>query len=201
MELVSRAIDPSTASSSIPTKMSTPAQVSPDHPHGPVNSGGDGIDYESGSGGLVRNCTFEQNSDDGIDLDDDVSVVIEHSEIRNNGNDGIEVRLHDYSGPELTVVIRNNRIWVFGRNSPRHVRKQQILCGICNVANGMNNIYEGNFVRAVEVDEEVMVCGIMPGSKDETVKTTSRSSGLSARVRMRRLFTVSSSPEPSISCR
>jgi len=75
-----------------------------------VTASGDGIDYESGSGGLVRDCTFEQNRDDGIDLDEDVAVVIERSEIRNNGNDGIEVRLHDYSGPELSVVIRNNRI-------------------------------------------------------------------------------------------
>ena len=75
-----------------------------------VTASGDGIDYESGSGGLVRDSIFENNRDDGIDLDEDVAVVIERSEIRNNGNDGIEVRLHDYSGPELSVVIRNNRI-------------------------------------------------------------------------------------------
>ncbi len=75
-----------------------------------VTASGDGIDYESGSGGLVRDCIFEDNRDDGIDLDQDVAVVIEHSIIRNNGNDGIEVRLHDYTGPELAIVIRDNRI-------------------------------------------------------------------------------------------
>lgn len=75
-----------------------------------VTASGDGIDYESGSGGLVRDCTFEDNSDDGIDLDREVAVVIEQSVIRNNGNDGIEVRLHDYTGPELAIVIRDNRI-------------------------------------------------------------------------------------------
>jgi hypothetical protein len=75
-----------------------------------VTASGDGIDYESGSGGVVRDCTFENNRDDGIDLDQDVAVVIEHSVIRNNGNDGIEVRLHDYTGPELAIVIRDNRI-------------------------------------------------------------------------------------------
>ena len=78
--------------------------------HNRVTASGDGIDYESGSGGLVRDCTFEDNGDDGIDLDDDVAVVIERSVIRNNGNDGIEVRLHDYTGPELAIVIRDNQI-------------------------------------------------------------------------------------------
>jgi len=75
-----------------------------------VTASRDGIDYESGSGGLVRDCIFEDNRDDGIDLDREVAVVIERSVIRNNGNDGIEVRLHDYTGPELAIVIRENRI-------------------------------------------------------------------------------------------
>lgn len=70
----------------------------------------DGVDYEKGSGGLVRHCRLEGNGDDGIDLDGDVAVTIEHSVIRGNGNDGIEVRLHDYTGPELAIVIRDNRI-------------------------------------------------------------------------------------------
>ena len=78
--------------------------------HNRVTATRDGIGYESGSGGLVRDCIFENNRDDGIDLDQDSEVVIERSEIRNNGNDGIEVRLHDYTGPELAIVIRGNRI-------------------------------------------------------------------------------------------
>jgi hypothetical protein len=69
----------------------------------------DGIDYEAG-GGLVRNCVFDGNSDDGIDLDHDVAVVIEDSKIIDNEGDGIEIRLHDYQGPTLEIVIRNNRI-------------------------------------------------------------------------------------------
>lgn len=75
-----------------------------------VTGAKDGIDYEGGSGGLVRDCVFEDNTDDGIDLDDDVDVVIERSVIRDNGDDGIEVRLHDYTGPTLAIVIRNNLI-------------------------------------------------------------------------------------------
>jgi hypothetical protein len=75
-----------------------------------VTGAKDGIDYESGSGGLVRDCVFEDNTDDGIDLDYDVELVIERSIIRDNGDDGIEVRLHHYTGPELSIVIRNNLI-------------------------------------------------------------------------------------------
>jgi hypothetical protein len=78
--------------------------------HNRVTATRDGIDYEGGSGGLVRECIFENNRDDGIDLDQDSEVLIERSEIRNNGGDGIEVRLHDYTGPELAIVIRGNRI-------------------------------------------------------------------------------------------
>jgi hypothetical protein len=73
----------------------------------------DGIDFESGSGGLVRDSMFELNSDDALDLDGAVDVTIERNEIRNNGDDGIEIRLHDlpgYTGPTLQIVIRDNNI-------------------------------------------------------------------------------------------
>jgi hypothetical protein len=70
----------------------------------------DGIDYESGSGGIVRGCTFEGNSDDGIDLDNETFSTIERNVIRNNGDDGIEIRLQQYTGPLLTTIIRDNTI-------------------------------------------------------------------------------------------
>lgn len=75
-----------------------------------VTASRDGIDYEQGSGGLVRHCRLEGNADDGIDLDDEVAVIIEENAVRGNGDDGIEVRLHDYTGPELAIVIRDNLI-------------------------------------------------------------------------------------------
>ncbi len=75
-----------------------------------VTDTGDGIDYEAGSGGLVRGCVFEGNNDDGIDLDHSVTTIIENNTIRNNGDDGIEIRLQPYSGPHLANVIRNNSI-------------------------------------------------------------------------------------------
>jgi hypothetical protein len=76
----------------------------------------DGIDYESGSGGICRANVFESNSDDGIDLDDDVDILIEENVIRNNGDDGIEIRLHSYSGPVLTYSIRYNEIYGNGED-------------------------------------------------------------------------------------
>jgi len=70
----------------------------------------DGIDFEDGSGGFIRRSVFDGNSDDGLDLDDRVEVTIEDCVIRDNGNDGIEIRLHPFTGPTLSVVIRNNVI-------------------------------------------------------------------------------------------
>jgi hypothetical protein len=75
-----------------------------------VRDTGDGIDYESGSGGLCRFNVFEKNSDDGIDLDYSVDVIITDNIIRNNGDDGIEIRLHEYTGPILNIIICKNII-------------------------------------------------------------------------------------------
>jgi hypothetical protein len=70
----------------------------------------DGIDYETGSGGLCQDNIFENNSDDGIDLDGAVDILIVNNKIINNGDDGIEIRLHEYSGPLLNIAIQNNFI-------------------------------------------------------------------------------------------
>jgi hypothetical protein len=75
-----------------------------------VSNCNDGIDYESGSGGVCENNIFENNNDDGIDLDDAVEITIENNIIRNNNDDGIEIRLHPYSGITLNVEIINNYI-------------------------------------------------------------------------------------------
>ena len=69
----------------------------------------DGID-STGGGGLIKSNTFENNRDDGVDFDQASSGIIENNLIRSNGNDGIEIRLHDYTGPELSIVIRGNII-------------------------------------------------------------------------------------------
>jgi len=70
----------------------------------------DGIDYESGGGGLCRYNVFFQNKDDAIDLDGDVDIIIEDNILRDNKDDGIEIRLQEYDGPQLTYIIRRNEI-------------------------------------------------------------------------------------------
>ena len=69
----------------------------------------DGIDYQD-SGGLNSGNLYENNLDDGIDLDGSTEATIENNIIRNNKDDGIEIRLHEYSGPTLNIIIRNNTI-------------------------------------------------------------------------------------------
>ena len=70
---------------------------------------GDAIDYGDG-GGICRNNLFEYNSDDAVDLDGSTEAIIEENIIRYNGDDGIEIRLHEYTGPTLNIIIRNNTI-------------------------------------------------------------------------------------------
>jgi hypothetical protein len=69
----------------------------------------DGIDYQD-SGGLNSGNLYENNIDDGIDLDGSTEATIENNIIRNNQDDGIEIRLHEYSGPTINIIIRNNTI-------------------------------------------------------------------------------------------
>jgi hypothetical protein len=78
--------------------------------HNVIRNYSDGIDYETGGGGICQNNTFELNSDDGIDLDGAVDITISNNKIINNGDDGIEIRLHEYSGPLLTAIIKDNII-------------------------------------------------------------------------------------------
>ncbi len=70
----------------------------------------DGIDYESGSGGYLGDCIIERNVDDAVDLDEDTQVVIERCILRDNDDDGIEIRLQNWTGHTLNVVIRDNVI-------------------------------------------------------------------------------------------
>ncbi|MCI0554658.1 MAG: right-handed parallel beta-helix repeat-containing protein, partial [Anaerolineae bacterium] len=69
----------------------------------------DAIDYQNG-GGVNRGNVYENNSDDGIDLDAASGVTIEGNIIRNNKNEGIEIRLQEYNGPTLNIIIRDNII-------------------------------------------------------------------------------------------
>ncbi len=70
----------------------------------------DGIDYESGGGGICSNNHFRDNHDDAIDLDGTIDILIENNVLENNDDDGIEIRLHAYTGSTVYNIIRNNQI-------------------------------------------------------------------------------------------
>lgn len=84
--------------------------------HCKITDCADGIDYESGSGGICKFNIFENNSDDAIDLDDDVDIIIEENIIRNNNDDGIEIRLQPYTASWLNCIIRRNEIYGNGED-------------------------------------------------------------------------------------
>jgi len=69
----------------------------------------DGVDYQNNEG-LNSGNLYENNADDGIDLDGSTGVTIQNNIIRNNKDDGIEIRLHEYRGSTLNVIIRYNTI-------------------------------------------------------------------------------------------
>ncbi len=71
----------------------------------------DGIDYETGGGGLCRNNQILYNGDDGIDLDGTLDhLVIENNIVSYNVDDGIEIRLHSYTGETAYCKISGNQI-------------------------------------------------------------------------------------------
>ena len=119
----------------------------------------DGIDYEGGGGWCVQNH-FVSNDDDGVDLDLDCEVVVAENRIEFNDDDGIEMRLHEYSGRQLKIVIRDNLIRGNGEDgiqfidypdqSDRHIRVEgnviwsNAMAGIGCMADGVTvESYEG----------------------------------------------------------
>jgi hypothetical protein len=75
--------------------------------HNRMISNGEGVSFEGGRG-IVRANLLEGSGDDGVDCDGATDALIEDNVIRNNRDDGVEVRLHAYTGPRLSIVIRNN---------------------------------------------------------------------------------------------
>jgi hypothetical protein len=94
--------------------------------HNRITACSDGIDYEDYSGGICRENLFEYNSDDGIDLDDYIDVIIEKNTIRYNDDDGIEIRLHDYTGTELSCLISDNSIYSNGEDGIQLIDYQEL---------------------------------------------------------------------------
>ena len=118
----------------------------------------DGIDYEGG-GGECRDNEFVANDDDGVDLDLDCEATIVDNVIRDNDDDGIEIRLHEYAGPTLKIVIFRNTITGNGENgiqiidypdlSDRHMRIERNLIAN-NAMAGIGCMSNGNTVEDYE---------------------------------------------------
>lgn len=52
----------------------------------------DGLDYESGSGGVLSECLIRYNTGDGVDFDGQVDIIIDNNTIVNKNDYGIETR-------------------------------------------------------------------------------------------------------------
>ena len=77
--------------------------------HNVISSGTDGVDFPTGSAGLVHDNVLRGNGDDGVDINHS-SVVITDNLMQAVGGDGVEARLTDVVAPLRDVVIRGNRI-------------------------------------------------------------------------------------------
>ncbi|HKQ58760.1 MAG TPA: right-handed parallel beta-helix repeat-containing protein [Candidatus Eisenbacteria bacterium] len=75
-----------------------------------VSSTADGLDYQSGAGGTIRNCVISNNRDDGIDINGRIDLVASDNVLRDNHQDGVEFRLYAYAGPVLNIQFLRNRI-------------------------------------------------------------------------------------------
>ncbi len=69
----------------------------------------DGIDYQSGGGGTVRNSLFMNNLDDGIDINGVINCTFTDNVSRDNHQDGVEFRMYAYTGPMLQIDFIRNR--------------------------------------------------------------------------------------------
>src|SRR5262245_31837689 len=69
----------------------------------------DGIDYQSGAGGTVRNSLFMSNLDDGIDINGNINCSFTDNVSRDNHQDGVEFRMYAYTGPTLHIDFLRNR--------------------------------------------------------------------------------------------
>ncbi len=106
----------------------------------------DGIDYQSGSGGLIRNSVFAQNTDDGIDINGRTNVRVIGNAIRNNHQDGIEFRLYPYAGPLLTVEFIGNIITHNGGDGIQLIDYPDASNRVIRIE---HNLFSGNLDAAV----------------------------------------------------
>jgi hypothetical protein len=77
------------------------------------------------------------------------------------------IRLNDYwNSYNGDSVISNNNIYVYGNNSPFFNPAEQKMVGITNVTSDGPTTYRNNRIFCYEIDSEVLVICLMPGSDD-----------------------------------
>jgi hypothetical protein len=132
---------------------------------------GDLIDYERGSGGLLRGNVFEAAGDDAIDLDHpNVDLLIEANRISSSRQDGIEIRLQDDAlARQATTTIRENEIRGNGQDgiqlidyatdtNRRFVIERNLFTGNRSAAIGlMDNEQTSEDLRAASIREPIDV--------------------------------------------
>jgi hypothetical protein len=70
----------------------------------------DGLELNRRSSAIVTDVEFVNMGDDGIDTGRNASLLCTNCLIADNEDDGIEIRLNDFSGPAVTVEVRQSRI-------------------------------------------------------------------------------------------
>jgi hypothetical protein len=134
--------------------------------HNRFYNNADAIDYEDG-GGICSDNLFESGRDDAIDLDGACAGVFERNTILNMNDDGIEIRLQEYNGPRLDVLIRDNVIIGSGEDgiqlisydvpTPREIRiERNLIVDTTMAAIGcMDNQETKEDYRAASIPERV----------------------------------------------
>ena len=70
----------------------------------------DGLELNRRSSAIATDVEFVNMGDDGIDMGRNASLLCTDCLIADNEDDGIEIRLNDFTGPPVTIEVRQSRI-------------------------------------------------------------------------------------------
>lgn len=70
----------------------------------------DGLELNRRSSAIATDVEFVNMGDDGIDMGRNASLLCTNCLIADNEDDGIEIRLNDFTGPPVTIEVRESRI-------------------------------------------------------------------------------------------
>jgi hypothetical protein len=70
----------------------------------------DGLELNRRSAAIATDVEFVNMGDDGVDMGRNASFLCTNCLIADNEDDGIEIRLNDFTGPAVTVEVRQSRI-------------------------------------------------------------------------------------------